>query len=119
MALFVISAQVCLLLCGAFSAAYGLEYTADRYFDNSGLYDVCLRSDTGFSEDDIRTLTEQSGGSVTAVFSTDLPAEVGGKPSTLRVYSIDDGANRLHIVQGRMPMSDKECVADAATFKLN
>lgn len=118
-ALFVISALVCLLLCGAFSAAYGLEYTADRYFDNSGLYDVCLRSDTGFSEDDIRTLTEQSGGSVTAVFSTDLPAEVGGKPSTLRVYSIDDGANRLNIVQGRMPMSDKECVADAATFKLN
>lgn len=118
-ALFCICTLVSLLLCGAFSAAYGLEYTADKYFDSYGLYDVYLRSSSGFTEGDIAVITEQSGGNVTAVYSADCTAEIGGKTSLLRVYSYDDAANRLNLTQGRMPMSDKECVADAATFKLN
>lgn len=104
---------------GVRAAEPDMKESADRYFDDYHLFDLHLKSTTAFDDDDIAKLNDFSGGSVYAGFSADMLAVSGESTSAVRVYSYNDNVNTVQLTDGRMPMSDKECIVDCTSIRAN
>ncbi len=118
-----------LLFIVALSAGFfaGLKITTDamlntggEYFEEHNFYDFRLFSSLGFTEDDVKKLSELNG-IKTAEGTYSLDALMLHKESDhpFKLYAISENINLPSLSAGRMPTSDNECLADEDVFTEN
>lgn len=90
-------------------------YTGDKYLKDYALYDFKLISTIGFTDDDIRKLSDRTSCVVEGGYSADCSAYLGDSISadTVHFISITDNVNKLALESGRLPSSPDEIVIDA------
>lgn len=89
--------------------------TADKYYDNSKLYDYKIVSTYGLTQEDLNSLTTlPSVKEVEGAYSKDVL--VNGK--VYRIHSIMDNMNKFVLKEGKLPQEENECLAEFGTHKI-
>ena len=95
-----------------------MNYSSDQYYKSQNLYDLEVSCNQGLSDENIDTLSEQSGISgFMPVKTSDQVAYLDNKQLTARIQSMDftntegsDSLNRLVLKEGRFPENPDEIV---------
>ena len=89
--------------------------TGDKYTNEQALFDFRFISTIGFTDEDIRKLSERTNCTVEGAYSADCSAYLGDSltASTVRFLSITDNINKLKLETGRLPVAPNEIVIDA------
>ncbi|MEA4895852.1 MAG: FtsX-like permease family protein [Oscillospiraceae bacterium] len=100
---------------GIQSTAPDITKVADSYYRSQNLMDYKIVSSLGLTDKDVAALKALNGvKDVIPSYSLDV---LSGKKA-LRIHSIEEGVNTIALTAGRMPQTDKECVADGRTYQL-
>jgi putative ABC transport system permease protein len=119
-ALFAIVALGTGFLAGLLATTPDMKFSMDRYFDDTGMMDIFIKGTLGLSEADAAALRRHEAvEKLLCARVLDVPAAVsGGEELTARVYGLDlpgafapGAVNRLELLEGRMPASPGECLA--------
>lgn len=86
-----------------------------EYYNDKNAMDIKIISTLGFNDDDILALKELDDISV-AVGSFSLDTLVND--DVVRVHALEEDINRVLLIDGRMPSSNNECVADDAFYEV-
>lgn len=106
-------------LIGVMSATPAMKYSVDRYYDENNMADVFIKSETGFSEEEINLLSSLPGTEhLTPAFVTDTVVTTDTNETlTARITGLDlaennrpDFVGRLTLTEGRMPEKAGECL---------
>ncbi|MDE6661625.1 MAG: ABC transporter permease, partial [Anaeroplasmataceae bacterium] len=101
-------------LIGLLSATPDLQDSMERYYDETNLYDISIKSTIGFSINDVETLKEEVEEieDIEGYSSMDFKTYYDGVEITTRriVNSFDAKINRLTLIKGRMPDNKTECL---------
>ena len=94
--------------------------TCDNYLREYNFYDYRIYSTMGFSPEDVSEFKALSGvedaeGTVTA----DLLATFDNREQAIKVFAMPERINLPSFVEGRIPIADNECLADAERFDKN
>jgi len=108
---------------GIKATAPDMEYTADKYFDESNMWDIHVMSTMGLTDDDIAAIAAVPGVErVQAGSFTDACVMIGD--STLTVFNVlslpeecmgnpdADVLDKINLVEGRMPENATECLIE-------
>lgn len=92
--------------------------TCDEYVSQYDMYDFRLISSYGFVQEDAKAIEDMdevaaAEGSVTADFFSE---DRSGNSIVLRAHTLMEKVNKVNLLEGRLPESDNECVADAHFF---
>lgn len=120
LSLFLLSALAVAFLSGLRTTAPDMKYTADDYFDRTGLMDARVLSTLGLTEEDIEALAavpgvEAAEGAwyIDATIHSDNANDL-----IVRFHSISEkGINIPELVEGRLPENDRECVVEPALLE--
>lgn len=115
LSLFLLSALAVAFLSGLRTTAPDMKYTADDYFDRTGLMDARVLSTLGLTDEDIDALAavpgvEAAEGAwyIDATIHSDDASDL-----IVRFHSISEkGINIPELVEGRLPENDRECVVE-------
>lgn len=122
-AIFAITALGAGFYTGLKSSGPDMLNTADKYYSDSHLMDYRVLSPIGFDDDDINALRRQEDiANVMPTYGIDVLAESNGGTNPVRLNTLpadvsdqnDDYLNRLVLLEGTLPQTPKECVADSA-----
>ena len=115
-----------LLLIVAISVSFfaGLKVTKEAmyatcqdYMESQSFYDYRLMSTLGFSDDDIDTLRKEPYlGKAEGMKSLDALIPYDQGTAAFKFYSLPEQVNVPSLRAGRLPLSQKECLADARAF---
>lgn len=98
---------------GIKAAVPDMQYTADRFYDESRLYDIRVFSPLGLTEDDITALAESEGvARVDAGYMADVITRIDSRELVFRVHSLPTNMNQLIVTKGRLPEASGECVIE-------
>ena len=99
-----------------------MKLTADQYFVDNNLMDIRIISSYGLNEEDISAIkSEKNIKELMPSFTLDAIAKHNSIDAVAKIHSIpldfkdtQNGAyiNRVRIIEGRLPNSDNECVAE-------
>ena len=120
LSLFLLSALAVAFLAGLRTTAPDMEYTADDYFDRTGLMDARVLSTLGLTDDDIQALNAAHGVEVAeGAWYVDATIHSGDASDLIvRFHSLSEvGLNLPELVEGRMPQNDRECVVEPALLE--
>ncbi len=120
LSLFLLSALAVAFLSGLRTTAPDMKYTADDYFDRTGLMDARVLSTLGLTEEDIEALAavpgvEAAEGAwyIDATIHSDNANDL-----IVRFHSISEkGINIPELVEGRLPENGRECVVEPALLE--
>ena len=121
-AIMAIIAISCGFFAGVKSTCPNMKETADIYYNDRNLMDIKLLSTIGFSEDNIKALSEaESVTQLYAGYSADLfVTGSDGTLSTMRAMSCDfenpERINSPTLVDGRFPQTADECVVGVSAY---
>lgn len=109
-------------MAGLFATSPDMYETADRYMDDCALYDLDIKSQLGFSQEDadaVRALSVAEQVQASKVMDMVL-ADTNRTTYTARVFALLDNKghtdlNQLNLIQGRFPKDASECVLQNAT----
>lgn len=103
---------------GVYSSSTIMSVSVDAYDDEYHLKDIQIYSNYGFTEDDIKAVSELPGVSLAegAKFA-DVIASSGSDTYVTRVHSWnpDDTINQFRLVEGRLPENEHEALAERGT----
>lgn len=114
LSLLLLSALAVAFLAGLRTTAPAMRYTADSYFDRTGLMDVRILSTLGLTEEDIGLLAETPGVEA-AEGASYVDATLHSKNNDLivRFHSLSEaGINLPEVVEGRLPEKAEECAVE-------
>lgn len=104
---------------GLVSSERAMKYNADLYFDETNYYDLHLLSTIGFTKEEVEEVKKIKGvKGVLAVQSLEVSTSIQEKELTLTVLPVkdniksEDSINRAHLIKGRMPQKQTECVVE-------
>ncbi|MDE7095435.1 MAG: ABC transporter permease, partial [Anaeroplasmataceae bacterium] len=101
-------------LIGLLSATPDLQDSMERYYDETNLYDINIKSTLGFSLNDIDSLKEEVEEieNIEEFSSMDFKTYYDGVEITARriVNSFDATINQLTLIKGRKPVNATECI---------
>lgn len=101
--------------CGIRETSPDLILGVSQYEETYHLMDLKVVSTLGLTDDDVKALSKVEGvQSVTPTYS----ADVLDQGNAIKVQAIEDSVNGMALKSGRMPESEKECVADARHYKV-
>ena len=100
---------------GIQASAPDIDMTLTRYNNSQKFMDFQIISTMGLTNDDVHALQSLNNIS-TVVPSYSLDALVQGK--AIRVHAIEESVNTVKLIDGRMPITDNECVADSRNYKI-
>ena len=97
--------------------APNVRAVADSYYSEHKLMDFKIVSSMGLTDDDVDALKQLSIGvrDVVASYSLDVQSREG---NAIRVHAIEEKVNTVKLTQGRMPISDGECLADCRKYSV-
>jgi len=88
---------------------------ADNYYSDHLLMDFKIVSSMGLTDKDVEAIKQLEGvGEVVPSYSIDAQS----KGKALRIHAIEPNINTFRLMEGQMPQSDSECVADSRNYKL-
>lgn len=89
-----------------------MRLTADTYYKENNMYDISLLSTWGITEDEINKIKEM-GYQIEGSYSIDAIAK-NEVADAVKVYSYNPEStiNKIVLVEGRLPISNKECVIE-------
>ncbi|MDE6407999.1 MAG: FtsX-like permease family protein [Anaeroplasmataceae bacterium] len=101
-------------LIGLLSATPDLQDSMERYYDETNLYDISIKSTIGFSKDDILSLKTdvKEIKEIEEFSSMDFKTYFEGVEITTRriVNSFEAKLNQLTLIEGEYPKTSTECV---------
>lgn len=132
LAIFAIVALGVGFYAGLRMTAPDMRLAADAFYDAGNLLDLRVVSTMGMADGDIEAIGEVEGvDDVMGAYETDVIADIGGEPYTVRVHSLpldikssdaagenaaalsDVHLNDLTLAEGRLPSNEGECVMSA------
>jgi putative ABC transport system permease protein len=88
---------------------------ADTYYKDHTLMDFKIVSSMGLTDADMEALKQLEGVSdVVASYSLDVQS----KGNALRIHALEENINTPRLMDGQMPQSDTECIADNRNYKI-
>ena len=91
--------------------------TLDEYLTDRSLYDYQLISTLGYEAADVEQLSSLDNVSAAeGSISYDVLCKAGEMEQVLKAYSITESVNKVKLLEGRMPESPDECVADGRIY---
>ena len=120
LSLFLLSALAVAFLSGLRTTAPDMQYTADDYFDRTGLMDARVLSTLGLTDDDIEALANAPGVErAEGGWYVDATLHTGDASDLIvRFHSLSEqGINLPELVEGRLPENDRECVVEPALLE--
>lgn len=92
--------------------------TGNVYLKESNFHDYRIMNTLGCTPDDVAEILKIEGVEYAeGTYFTDVLADIGSSQSiVIKVHTITENINTLHLKAGRLPKNDNECVADAAFF---
>ncbi|MDD6312610.1 MAG: FtsX-like permease family protein [Firmicutes bacterium] len=105
-------------LAGLLATTPDMRMTADKYFDDSNMADIEIKSALGLTDEDIDALKNQDCvENAVGMFVCDTVLDTGTGSMTARIYGFDGGPtnnidmiNRFELIEGRLPESGSECL---------
>ena len=94
--------------------------TADRYFDDSSMYDIEILSTLGITDADVEAVSERDG-VLSAEGTYQMDAIVSGQDEDLVIRIMTDsqsGMNQTELLSGRMVEAPDECVVEERLLEL-
>jgi len=118
LSLIIITALGSASVVGILATSLDMRAVADKTYKQRNLYDIQIKSSTGFSDDDISALREIPGVDVvmpTNVF--DVYVYFDDETRTMRSFALPGALNDIEITEGRLPANSVECAIDDALLR--
>jgi len=113
LSLFVIAALGTIAVVGIQAASVDMRAIADKTYKGQNLYDIQLKSATGFEDDDISALRNLPDvHTVMPMYIYDTYIYFENETRTARTYALPDRLNKIEILDGRLPQNTGECVVE-------
>ncbi|MBQ7003943.1 MAG: ABC transporter permease, partial [Oscillospiraceae bacterium] len=91
-----------------------MEYSVDKYYDDSAMFDLRVVSPLGLTQDDAAAIARTEGiASVMPAYCADVMMDVSeGVSLAARLHSLPDaqGLNRVTLLEGTLPSAPDECL---------
>ena len=107
---------------GLLATTPDMRYSADRFFDDTALFDVRVVGTLALTDDDVEAIRAVEGvEEIMPAYSADaLVSDEGGEAQVARFHSVpldeieerepQGYLNRIEVIEGRLPVKDDECV---------
>lgn len=89
--------------------------SVDKYYKTHNLMDFKVVSTMGLTDEDVKAIKSLKG-IQNAVPSYSLDVLEGDR--AIRVHGLENSVNTVKLVSGRMPATDRECIADSKKYKI-
>lgn len=120
LSLLVMSMLGVFVFVGLRATAPDMVQTLDQYLDNHRVYDIKIVSDLGFSQEDLDAVSEiLNVAEVEGVQTLDTLAVCGQDEKVITVSTIPEQINRIDLMEGRLPRTDREIVVEKALLTQN
>lgn len=126
LSILVITALGVAFFAGLKATGPDMRITVLEYFDRLNFMDIRLVSSIGFNGEDVNAVKDVKGvHSLMPAYSYDALALLSGKKLTVRLQSLSEEGeernqiNRPELVEGRLPQSSGECLADSRFMELS
>lgn len=101
-----------------------MEYTANKYFEDTNLYDISFMSTYGFNDKDISAIkNDEETQDIFATYSTDLLLGHNDKSIVAKAYGMpnkeDINMMDYELISGTYPKNNDECVISDNFLKAN
>lgn len=98
------------MFSGLKAACVDLRHSADDFLDQQNLYDICVLSTLGLTEDDVEALSQVEGVAYAeGAYSETVHTRVGEKDQSASVKTISEsGLNLPYLVEGELPANPDE-----------
>jgi len=98
------------MFSGLKAACMDLRYSADRFFDRQKLFDLCIVSTLGLTEEDLEAVRGLSGvAGAEASYSENVMASFRGNDLSVALKTYDpDGMNQPYVIEGHLPKAANE-----------
>lgn len=115
----IITALGVTMLTGLQVACLDLRASADKFFDDQGLFDVGIRSTLGLTEDDVAALSALEGvGAAEGTYEETVYTQVEGKRRSVDVKALSkQGINEPRVLEGSLPQHSNEVVVTEGYLK--
>lgn len=111
--LLIITALGSMSVVGIQAASMDMRAVADKTYKAHNLYDLQIKSTTGFNEDDLialKSMETVSGVMPTNMF--DVFVSIDNVNSAVRTYALPDTVNNIDLLEGRFPTNPHECAIE-------
>lgn len=97
------------MVCGLRAACVDLRQSADSFFSQQGLYDLCIQSTLGLTEDDVEAVAALDGVAEAAgAYEETTYTQLGSKRASVGVKALQGGFNQPYLLDGRLPEAANE-----------
>ncbi|MCL2477518.1 FtsX-like permease family protein [Candidatus Bathycorpusculum sp.] len=88
---------------------------ADTYYKDHTLMDFKIVSSMGLTDADVEAIKQLEGvAEVVASYSLDVQS----RGNTIRIHALEENINTPRLMEGQMPQSDTECLADSRNYQI-
>ena len=103
---------------GIQASAINMRDAAEKSYKASRLYDIQLKSSTGFSDEDVLSIYEMHGvANVMPTYIFDVYIDVRNELRPIRTYALPDSQNIVELISGRFPENAGECVVERRVLR--
>ena len=116
--LVIITALGAAAVIGILASSIDMRAIADKTYKERSLYDIQIKSTTGFTDDDISALRGIPGvGIVMPANTFDAYICFGKETHTIRAHALPDELNKIELTSGRLPGNERECAVEQAILQ--
>lgn len=110
LSILIITALGVAMFTGLRAACEDLRYSADKFFDEQKLFDICVVSTLGLTDDDVEALLQVLGvEEAEGIYNKNVTVTVSQKEQTAEVRSFyANGLNQPYILEGTLPGAANE-----------
>ena len=102
---------------GLRSTCHDMKYSADKYYDDTNLFDIRVLSKLGITEADVEDMKSVEGVSdVVGTYFTDTICLTKDSQLVIKVIADSGEINKPVLTEGRLPESADECLIDAGSL---
>lgn len=98
------------MFTGLRAACEDLRYTADLFYDGQNLFDICVVSTLGLTDEDVEVLGSLEGVfRAEGIYGKNIQTPVDGKEQSAELRSFhEQGLNEPYLLEGRLPVLENE-----------
>ena len=120
LSLIIITALGSASVVGIQATSIDMRDVADKTIKERGLYDIQIKSTTGFSDDDLRAVINTHGVSnAMSTDSYDVYVYLENETYTMHTIALPENPdmNNVELIQGRLPQNSRECAVESSVLR--